>query len=200
MYINGFKGLRGYLDAHVDPDYYEYPDLTRIAMAIFPGMCMTPVSSLLEAANVTQNPEPLYRRWTRGLPPRGLREVIFGIGLNQLSDYFEERYPFIENLKLRNMAGSLTAGVCSGYLTHLVHNLCTLKLMYPQQTYGEHFRTLTQKWHPALQSNGVPAEWVGPMSQILAFVAPRGLIIRTSQIVGSFIILNGIIAALSRNQ
>ena len=32
-------------------------------------------------------------RWMRGLVPRAAREVIFGIGLNQLSDYCEERVP-----------------------------------------------------------------------------------------------------------
>ncbi len=30
-------------------------------------------------------------RWTRGLIPRGVREVIFGVGINQLSDACEER-------------------------------------------------------------------------------------------------------------
>ena len=90
------------------------------------------------------NPEPLYVRWIRGIIPRGLREVpfslnsfvfvfvvlsiiyfilnieqvIFGVGLNQLSDYCEERIPpYIENTALRNAAGSLTAGIISGYLS-----------------------------------------------------------------------------------
>lgn len=198
MYINGFKGIRAFLDAYVDPEKYRFPDLTRFGIAFAPGLCMTPISSLLEAANVTQNPEPLYRRWTRGLFPRAIREVIFGIGLNQLSDYFEERYYFIGNSNLRNAAGSLSAGVCCGYLTHLVHNLCTLKLMFPNQTYGHHFGTLSQKWIPTLQQWQVSPEFQSPLSRVLAVVAPRGLSIRTSQLVGSFIILNGIIAALSR--
>ena len=34
------------------------------------------------------------------------KKVIFGIGLNQMSDYWEERMPF-ENPQLRNMAGSI---------------------------------------------------------------------------------------------
>jgi CRP-like cAMP-binding protein len=200
MYINGFKGIRAYLDSYVDPEKYHFPDLARFVMTLTPGLCMTPISSLLEAANVTQNPEPLWRRWTRGLAPRSIREIIFGIGLNQLSDYFEERYPFLTNTQLRNAAGSMTAGVCSGYLTHLVHNLCTLKLMFPHQTYGHHFGTLSQKWIPTLQSWNVAVEYQPLVSRLLAVVAPRGLIIRTSQIVGSFIILNGIIAALHRFQ
>jgi hypothetical protein len=56
---------------------------------------MTPVSSVLEACNAGHsNPEALWKRCTRGLVPRGAREVIFGIGLNQLSDYCEERVPY----------------------------------------------------------------------------------------------------------
>ncbi|KAI9907849.1 hypothetical protein PsorP6_004104 [Peronosclerospora sorghi] len=53
---------------------------------------MTPVSSILEAFNAGKmNPESLSTRWIRGTATRMLREVIFGVGLNQLSDYFEER-------------------------------------------------------------------------------------------------------------
>jgi hypothetical protein len=62
----------------------------RLAAAIAPGVIMTPISSLLEACNAGHmNPESLMSRWTRGLVPRTVREVIFGIGLNQLSDYCE---------------------------------------------------------------------------------------------------------------
>jgi len=200
MYINGFKGIRSYLDNHVDPETIDpriSPAFGSFLIAITPGVCMTPISSLLEAANVTQNTEPLWRRWTRGLVPRGCREIIFGIGLNQLSDWFEERLPFIANDQLRNAAGSLMAGVASGYCSHVVHNLCTLKLMFPNQSYGQHFETLAGKWLPAVTDFGIAPERRLQVSQILAVFAPRGLMIRTSQIVGSFIILNGVIAALS---
>lgn len=55
---------------------------------------MTPLSSVLEALNAAHaNPEPLALRWMRGLTPRATREVIFGVGLNQLSDWCEERVP-----------------------------------------------------------------------------------------------------------
>lgn len=61
---------------------------------------MTPVSSMLEACNAGHsNPEPLSRRWTRGIGPRGVREVIFGLGINQLSDYCEERVPLADPLQ-----------------------------------------------------------------------------------------------------
>ena len=69
--------------------------------------------------------------------------MIFGIGLNQLSDYFEERVTFTDNPTARTMCGSLAAGVLSGYLSHIPHNLSTLKLLNPGQTYSQLFRTLT---------------------------------------------------------
>lgn len=46
---------------------------------------------LVEACNAEANKEPLSRRWMRGMVPRGGREMIFGIGINQLSDACEER-------------------------------------------------------------------------------------------------------------
>lgn len=44
-----------------------------------------------EACNAESNPEPLYRRWMRGLVPRTAREIIFGLGINQLSDACEKQ-------------------------------------------------------------------------------------------------------------
>ena len=49
---------------------------------------MSPVSGLLEASNAGHsNPAPMMRRWLHGATPRVLREVIFGIGINQLSEW-----------------------------------------------------------------------------------------------------------------
>ncbi|CAM9719730.1 unnamed protein product, partial [Hapterophycus canaliculatus] len=36
-----------------------------------------------EACNAEANKEPLSRRWMRGMVPRGGREMMFGIGINQ---------------------------------------------------------------------------------------------------------------------
>ncbi len=58
-------------------------------------------------------------------------QVIFGIGLNQLTDYCEERTPHTWSKFARNFVGSCAAGMCSGYLSHVPHNLSTLKLMHP---------------------------------------------------------------------
>ncbi len=126
-----------------------------LGLAVAPGIIMTPLSSLLEASVAHLNPEPLWRRATRGLTFRCGREIIFGIGLNQLTDYCEERTPttlskvfvclqpqvsviclvtlFLVYQPLRNAAGSMLAGMMSGYLSHVPHNLSTLKLMNPSK-------------------------------------------------------------------
>jgi len=199
VYINGFKGIRQYLDEMVKPGQYSYPLLVKLGAAVTPGLCMTPVSSILEACNAGHsNPEPLYRRWTRGLIPRGAREVIFGVGLNQLSDYCEERVPHaIENHTLRNAFGSMAAGVMSGYMSHVVHNLSTLKLMNPNKSYMQHFSAYVAK-----SEERIPQVFSPVTRKTLATVAaclfPKGVHIRTGQIVGSFIILNGTISAIQR--
>ena len=67
--------------------------------------------------------------------------------LNQMSDYWEERIPhaLVEAEALRNALGSLVAGVCSGYLSHIPHNLSTLKLMTPSKSYMEHLAALVSQ-------------------------------------------------------
>jgi len=203
MYINGFKGLRQYFDSTVLPylqqlypsQYEANPQYFRLSLAIAPGILMTPISSILEASNAGHsNPEPMIKRWYRGLVPRMAREVIFGIGLNQLSDYCEERVPaIVANPTLRNAGGSLTAGVVCGYLSHVVHNMSVLKLMAPQKTYGQLWADYVKK-----SDTRLPA---GTTSKLIRYGAalftPVGFHIRTGQIVGSFIILNGTIKALS---
>ena len=61
LYINGTKGTRAWLGEHVDPTEYENPNLVGTAVLLAPGLIMTPVSSVLEAANAGhRNPMPLY--------------------------------------------------------------------------------------------------------------------------------------------
>lgn len=198
LYINGFKQLRSYLDSTVKPEEYSYPNIVRLGTAITPGVIMTPISSILEASVAgNSNPEPLMMRWTRGFLPRTGREVIFGIGLNQLSDYCEERVPLIENPIIKNALGSLGAGVISGYFSHVVHNMSTLKLTNPNKSYREHFREYCMKSEKRLPQGLTPA-WRKNLGILSAVLFPAGCLIRTSQIVGSFVILNGTIAAISR--
>ena len=198
-YITGFKGLRAFFDQHVDPTTYEYPNLVRLGTAITPGVIMTPISSVLEASNAGHmNKEPMTTRWMRGALPRAGREIIFGVGLNQMSDYCEERVsPFCHgNDMLANAIGSLLAGVVSGYLSHVPHNISTLKLLEPQTSYAKLYKTFVDKSVPPLVETMVQ-DWPATAKNItrttFATLFPRGVMIRTTQIVGSFMILNGTI-------
>jgi hypothetical protein len=198
-YISGFKCLRAFFDRNVDPDMYEYPTAVQLAAAVSPGIIMTPISSILEASNAGHlNSEPMTTRWLRGVVPRAGREIIFGVGLNQLSDYFEERLaPFFPNhAMVANAGGSLAAGVVSGYLSHVPHNMSAFKLMEPNRSYADLYRMFVDKSVPPVVDKMV-ASWPSSAKSItrtvFATLLPRGLVIRTTQIVGSFMILNGAI-------
>ena len=197
LYINGFKITRLWLERNITPENYFSPNLVRLLSAFAPGLIMSPLSSILEACNAGHlNSEPLYKRWIRGFIPRGTREVMFGVGLNQLSDYCEERVPnAITNEVLKNAIGSMFAGVISGYVSHVPHNLSTLKLLYPTKTYKEHFAALVQKnkGNAFVEKVFKREDWKKATEKIMTVVAPKGVLIRTLQIVGSFIILNGTI-------
>lgn len=190
----------------MEPNQYEYPTIVRIATAIAPGIAMTPISSILEASNAGHmNPEPMATRWMRGLIPRGGREIIFGIGLNQMSDYCEERMePFFpRHPMMANAVGSLTAGVVSGYLSHVPHNLSTYKLMEPSKSYRELYQTFVDRSVPPVIDN-MTHQWPSAARQVattvFATLFPKGVIIRTAQIVGSFMILNGTIGYLQMRE
>jgi len=149
------------------------------------------------------NKEPLMTRWTRGFIPRCLREVIFGIGINQLSDYYEERLEFIPTQTYRNMAGSFFAGIVSGYMSHVPHNLSALKLLNPSVSYVNHFKSLTSIWEQRVNTYFPLANPETPLSGFrklgvytLSCVFPKGVMIRTAQISGSFIVINTTINAL----
>lgn len=206
LYINGFKGLRSFFDRHVDTDALpNHPARMagRIAVAVAPGLLMTPLSAVLEASNAGHaNKEPLLRRSFRGNVPRTGREVLFGIGLNQMSDYFEERYrTVVANQTLANSCGSVTAGVVSGYFSHVPHNLSTLKLLNPDKKYKEVFKMFIDKSAPGhLVPSGVPDVLRQPLRILSACIFPRGLFVRTTQICGSFLILNGTINLIEKDQ
>jgi hypothetical protein len=200
IYINGFKGIRHVLDANVDLDKYEYPQLVGGMLATFPGLLMSPVSSMLEASNAGHsNPEPLSIRWTRGFAPRCLREVIFGVGINQLSDYYEERIPlFQDNKMFTSLAGSFFAGLVAGYFSHVPHSLSALKLLNPKMSYRELFKNYRSAWDSRLpQFESSFGQKIRPsVVSTLACVFPKGCLVRSAQISGSFIIINSAIALL----
>lgn len=155
---------------------------------------------MLEACNAGHlNPEPLYTRWMRGIVWRAAREVIFGIGLNQMSDYTAERVPNSMvgegRSASRTMAGSLVAGVAAGYFSHIPHNLSTLKLMNPSKSYMTHFNEMAAKNIERLPAT-MEAASKETAARALTLLVPAALAVRTTQIVGSFMILNGTIVAL----
>jgi hypothetical protein len=162
---------------------------------------MTPISSFLEATNaIKHNPEPLQRRMFRGIVPRCAREVIFGVGLNQLSDFMEERVPMklVNDLTYRAMCGSAMAAIVSGYLSHFPHNLSSLKLTQLQKSYSQIFKELgasSEKRLPEFLQNR--ANLITLAGQVATIVAPATMLVRTGQLVGSFVILNGIITLIT---
>ena len=124
--LHRFKATRQWLSnevgARLSDDTWVTSPQTRASLllvpVLLPGVLMTPLSGFLEALNAGHsNPEPLQSRMWRGLLPRGLREVIFGVGLNQLSDWMEERVPpaAATSKVLRNALGSISAGLVAGY-------------------------------------------------------------------------------------
>ena len=207
-YICGFKVLRAQLDETVEnaDNYGDYSNLVRLGTALAPGMIMNPISSVLEASNAGHmNSESMSTRWMRGFVPRGGREIIFGLGLNQMSDYFEERAQVWTggDGMMANALGSLMAGVVSGYLSHVPHNLSTFKLLQPQTKYSQLYQQFVDKSVPPVVDRAVQ-HWP-PLSRtlarsVLATFFPRGVMIRTTQIVGSFVILNGTINYLQRRE
>lgn len=199
-YIMGFKSLRAFFERYVDPDVWSKPserNAIRFFTTIAPGITMTPIASLLEACNVGHvNPEPLMRRAARGLLPRAMREIIFGVGLNQLSDYFEERYRDTLHINpvAANSLGSVTAGVAAGYFSHVPHNISTMRMLHPTKSYGQLFQSLIEKSPaPAFVTRHLPSILVRPARAAWACLFPKGVLTRTVQICGSFTILNGII-------
>jgi len=198
-YIAGFKSLRTLFDRNVQAEQFEYPTAVRLATAVAPGIIMTPISSVLEASNAGHmNKESMATRWMRVVVPRAGREIIFGVGLNKLSDYLEERMQpyFPNNGVAANAAGSLGAGVVSGYLSHVPHNLSTFKLLEPHRSYVDLYKMFVDKSVPPLVETMVeswPVAARGLTRTVFATLFPRGVMIRTTQIVGSFMILNGTI-------
>ncbi|KAI3629922.1 hypothetical protein MIR68_011357 [Amoeboaphelidium protococcarum] len=223
LYINGIKSMRVYVERQKATLYQNgtivnpwQQKLIETTAAIIPGLTMTPLSSLLEAFNAGHmNKEHLLKRATRGFVPRSIREVIFAIGLNQASDVMTSSSHLLTltgplnamQMKLsksdqaetiNSFAGSICAGVIAGYISHVPHNLSTLKLLNPSVSYYGHFQTLLSAGK--VQSAQSPTVYDNILRTVKTFVLPKGVQIRTLQITGSFVIINGVIAICkSRN-
>ena len=184
------------------PEDWDNPQRMSLLAACVPGVAMSPVSGLLEASNAGHcNPAPLATRWIYGATPRMLREVIFGIGINQLSEWCEERVPeaLLEGTASRNFAGSMAAGVACGYLSHIPHNLSALKLLEPKKSYAEHFGKLVEDSAARVPSGlGLNRSGRWAMAAAATVLVPKGVTIRSAQIAGSFAIINGTINLLTR--
>ncbi|KAL7547059.1 hypothetical protein ACHAWF_010375 [Thalassiosira exigua] len=210
LYINGFKLSRQWLAELVEEPIAAATakgDETRQSLlnlipALAPGVLMTPISSILEACNAGHsNPEPLYRRWMRGVVPRCGREIIFGLGLNNLTDWAEERIPrdVCEGKVMRNALGSLMAGAISGYFSHVPHNLSTMKLLQPEVSYRVHAGSLIEAAKSRVPAT-LPPSTKHLAATALALLWPKGLEIRMAQVVGSFVLLNGITHLLDQRK
>ena len=92
-------------------------------------------------------------------------------------------------------AGSLSAGIACGYLSHVPHNLSTLKLLQPSKSYAQHASELVTASYHRVPST-VPGSMRWAAATFLTFAAPVGLMVRTTQIAGSFCIINGVITAM----
>jgi hypothetical protein len=180
------------VDSQEDADRGKHNQFfLRLLMAIAPGVIMTPISSVLEASNAGHlNNEPMATRWMRGIVARCGREVVFGIGLNQLSDYWEERWQEIlgrdkTSPVVSNAAGSLTAGVISGYFSHVPHNMSTYKLLEPHRSYANLYSMFVDRSVPSIVSAAIKSSPLLVESPTLAQIVryttatifPRGLVV-----------------------
>ena len=63
----------------------------------------------------------------------------------------------------------MLAGVISGYFSHVVHNLSTLKLMNPNKSYGQHFSDYVTKAEERLPQNIPMRRAAATFSKFLSF-------------------------------
>jgi CRP-like cAMP-binding protein len=192
FYINGLKQARTQVQ-----DYVQATDsqVLRALGSFVPGVAMCPFSSVLEAVNAHMNPEPLWRRALRGYVPRIGREIIFGLGINQLSDYCTERASWISNVHIRGAVGSITSGILAGFFSHVPHNLSTLKLQHPHVSYSDHWKKLYGRYLDFVPPTVTSESQRRAVAQVLCVLFPLGVVRRSIQIGGTFIIINGTIYA-----
>ena len=90
------------------------------------------------------------------------------------------------------VGGSLIAGSIAGYLSHIPHILSTLKLMQPHKSYSELFSSMHTLSYNKIPEP-IPIKYHSKIIPVITLFFPKGVMIRTVQITGSFIVLNGII-------
>eukprot|EP01065_Artemidia_motanka_P052543 TRINITY_DN9517_c0_g1_i3.p1 TRINITY_DN9517_c0_g1~~TRINITY_DN9517_c0_g1_i3.p1 ORF type:complete len:439 (+),score=76.74 TRINITY_DN9517_c0_g1_i3:97-1413(+) len=191
-YVAAIKGLRSHFDSLAPPNESLW---NRFMLACAPGLIVTPLSGAIEAANAGSfNPEPMLTRSVRGTVPRAGREVIFAVGLNQASDYFEERLPLGNKVAEASVAGA-AAGFLAAWTSSLLHSLAVRKLLHPRVPYSALWarqrhqaeESLPKELHPQLRSR---------LGFCAAAVFPQGLLVRCAQTALSFAMINGGIVAV----
>jgi hypothetical protein len=187
LYINGLKQIRFALQ-EIDTTNMDNPLAWQLLCSFLPGILMCPFASVLEGANVVSD-ESVLRRWRHGYSPRLCREVIFGIGINQLSDWCSERFQDIESTFVRGCCGSIAAGITAGYFSHIPHVMSTLKLMQPHLGYGELWTQHYTKYLTQLPPS-IPSHRRAIAAKVLSVVFPLGVVRRSCQIAGTFILIN----------
>lgn len=193
-YFIGIKQLRVKCD-DLDISKTKYQMLTQMLLSFSPGIIMCPFSSILEASNAGEiNKESIIRRWTRGYTPRLAREILFGLGINQFSEYTVKNHTskLTDNVCLAGVLGNCTAGILSGYISHIPHNLSAMKLFNPRTSYKDHWKILYMKSIHLVPSS-VPYYARQNVAQIITVLFPIGVVRRSLQIGGTFIIINSII-------
>lgn len=196
VYLNGLKQTRRICDRWDAPAGYAGP--WKALMSFMPGIVMCPFSSILEASNVGDvNKTPMMTRWRQGYAPRLGREIIFGLGLNQVADFCTERLAdhVTENRHVQGYLGSFTAGLIAGYLSAVPHALSAMKLHHPEKSYFTLWKELYMRALPRVPAY-VPAATRPAVAQVLAVLLPVGNLVRSVQIGGTFIIVNGVTYAL----
>lgn len=83
-----------------------------------------------------------------------------------------------------------------GYLSHVPHVLSTLKMLNPAKSYAQHAQDVVKGSYRRVP-RVVPQNLRWGVAGALALVAPVGLMVRTTQIAGSFVIINGLITVMN---
>ena len=144
IYFNGMKEIRRKIQ-NFEWLHVNFPTFSLVLSAVTPGLLLTPVVSCLEAVNVKSS-VPLSRRWMIGYAPRSLREICFGVGINQCSDITVDFFRLMtESNYAATLLGSITAGGFAGYVSQIPHLISTVKLMNPHLGYRSVVRRVVKK-------------------------------------------------------
>eukprot|EP00756_Hemistasia_phaeocysticola_P016824 Hpha_TRINITY_DN15501_c1_g1::TRINITY_DN15501_c1_g1_i1::g.105507::m.105507 len=188
-FVFGAKRLR---------ELFEYsgqgePLSLQVASAAAPGVLLAPFSGFLEARQVMAHSHGTPY-WSHGFVCRSMRDGLFAFGLNQVSEFFEERCPAEWEPWTRCVLGSALAGGVVGYCSHVPHMLSTMKLAAPAASYGDIFRRMVREAEDRLPHH-FPPRSTRAVATFNAIFAPAGVSIRSMQLMGTCALVNGLLYA-----